>query len=79
MRMCIDYKQLNKVTLHNRYPLPIIYDIFDQFQGATIFSKIDLRYENHQLKIRSKNMPKTMFRFLVMLFGLTNALATFMS
>ena len=62
MRMCIDYRQLNRVTIRNKYPLPRIDGIVDQFQGGSVFSKIDLRSGYHQLKIRPKDVPKTAFR-----------------
>ncbi|GJU30776.1 putative reverse transcriptase domain-containing protein [Tanacetum coccineum] len=83
--MCIDYRELNKLTVKNHYPLPRIDDLFDQLQGSSVYSKIDLRPGYHQLIIREEYIPKTTFRtryghfkFQVIHFGLTNAPVVFM-
>jgi hypothetical protein len=85
LRLCVNYRPLNVVTVKNKYPLPRINILFDQLVGAKVFSKIDLRLGYHQIKIHLKDVPKTAFstkyglyEYLVMLFGLTNSLAHFM-
>ncbi|XP_071684991.1 uncharacterized protein [Lolium perenne] len=86
IRLCVDYRKLNDVTIKNKYPLPKIEDLFNQMNGARVFSKIDLRTGYHQLKVRESDIPKTafttrygLFEYTVMSFGLTNAPAYFMN
>ena len=86
LRMVVDYRALNEVTIKNKYPLPMINDLFGQLQGAKVFSKIDLQSGYHQLKIREQDIAKTAFttryglyEYTVMSFGLTNAPAYFMN
>ena len=83
--MCIDYRQINNVTVKNKYPLLRIEDLFYQLKGASVFSKVDLRFGYYQLRVKNEDVPKTAFRtryrhyeFLVMPFGLTNAPIEFM-
>ena len=84
LRLCIDYRKLNRVTIKIRHPLPRIDDLFDQLRGARVYSKIDLRTGYHQLRVREADIPKTTFKtrygnfeFIVILFGLMNAPTTF--
>ena len=85
LRLCVDYRKLNKMRVKNKYLLPRIDDLFDQLKGSRVFSKIDLRYGYHQLRIKDVDVHKTTFRtqyghyeFLVMLFGLTKTSVAFM-
>jgi hypothetical protein len=85
LRLCVDYRPLNVITIKNKYPLSCINILFDQLAGARVFSKVNLRLGYHQIKIRLEDVLKTAFstryglyEYLVMSFGLTNAPAYFM-
>jgi len=84
-RLCVDYRQLNKMTIKNKYPHPRIVDLMDQLHGSSVFSKIDLRSGYHQILVKADYVQKTTFwsryghyEYVVMPFGVTNALIVFM-